>query len=277
VSGRRERVQHCFKDYCAEFAIKLNSFDFTFSTVFEQTRAKRLHEVIFKWRHSPTFFSFCTVQQPCGACEQLLSERNELPRLRKEQQSQAEQLRRATERASELEARLSVAQVELAAAREERQNLLESATSGTLGKDEIVRRAFEMRDQAVARKNLAEVELAKSRVENMHVHSQLIEAVQQKVELSQQLEQFQVTHARLIFTFDRFLTAITRFNCTDGFAQSFRRTIAQPVKPSGTATGAEKERPLVARKCEQQKSISHGRIASVLVWQAQQKQPVSIV
>lgn len=142
--------------------------------------------------HPFTCLPFSSRAQPCGACQHLLSERNELARLRKEQQNQADQLRRATERASELEARLSVAQVELAATREERQNLLESATSGTLGKDEIVKRAFELRDQAVARKNVAEVELAKSRVENMHVHSQLIEAVQQKVELSQQLEQFQV-------------------------------------------------------------------------------------
>lgn len=42
------------------------------------------------------------------------------------------------------------------------------------------------------RKNTVEIELAKTRIELMHINSQLMEAVQQKVELSQQLDQWQV-------------------------------------------------------------------------------------
>lgn len=49
-----------------------------------------------------------------------------------------------------------------------------------------------MRDNAVARKNACEIELAKTRIDVMQVNSQLMEAIQQKVELSQQLEQWQV-------------------------------------------------------------------------------------
>jgi len=79
------------------------------------------------------------------------------------------------------------------------------------GRDELVRRAWEARDSAVARKSAAEVELAKERVASMQVskkgdkkvfhcgessinvicfqvNSQLLEAIQQKIELSQQLD-----------------------------------------------------------------------------------------
>ena len=45
------------------------------------------------------------------------------------------------------------------------------------------------RDAAVQKKNLAEVDLARGRIEKMQVSSQLLEAVQQKVRLSQRLEE----------------------------------------------------------------------------------------
>ena len=52
--------------------------------------------------------------------------------------------------------------------------------------------AWDTRDQAVARKNNCEIELAKTRIDLMQVNSQLLEAITQKVELSQQLDQWQV-------------------------------------------------------------------------------------
>lgn len=84
-------------------------------------------------------------------------------------------------------------ETELTAAKEEKRNLEETANVSGLGKEEIVKRAFELRDQAVQRKNQVEIELAKTRIEMMHINSQLLEAIQQKVELSQQLEQWQVS------------------------------------------------------------------------------------
>lgn len=83
-------------------------------------------------------------------------------------------------------------ETELAAAKEEQRNLAETANVSGLGKEEIVKRAFELRDQAVKRKNQVEIELAKTRIEIMQINSQLMESIQQKVELSQQLEQWQV-------------------------------------------------------------------------------------
>jgi coiled-coil domain-containing protein 64 len=44
----------------------------------------------------------------------------------------------------------------------------------------------------VGRKNKCEIELARTRIDLMSVNSQLLEAITQKVELSQQLEQWQV-------------------------------------------------------------------------------------
>ena len=78
---------------------------------------------------------------------------------------------------------------------EEKKILKDDIDSMTdLSKDEIVRRAWKMRDDTIARKKTVEIELAKVRIELMHVNSQLLETIQQKVELSQQLEQWQVMY-----------------------------------------------------------------------------------
>lgn len=78
------------------------------------------------------------------------------------------------------------------ATREERDTARRDARDTHLAKDEIIRRAWEVRDQAVARKNAAEIELARTRIDVLQINSQLLEAIQQKVELSQQLDQWQV-------------------------------------------------------------------------------------
>ena len=82
--------------------------------------------------------------------------------------------------------------VELEATREERDTARRDVRDTHLAKDEIIRRAWEVRDQAVARKNAAEIELARTRIDVLQINSQLLEAIQQKVELSQQLDQWQV-------------------------------------------------------------------------------------
>lgn len=69
--------------------------------------------------------------------------------------------------------------------------------SGTDEKDaslipELLRKAWEQRDGAVRRKNAVQVQLARTRVDVLQANGQLMEAIGQKVELSQQLEQWQV-------------------------------------------------------------------------------------
>ena len=87
---------------------------------------------------------------------------------------------------------LTLKEVELEATREERDTARRDVRDTHLAKDEIIRRAWEVRDQAVARKNAAEIELARTRIDVLQINSQLLEAIQQKIELSQQLEQWQV-------------------------------------------------------------------------------------
>ena len=88
--------------------------------------------------------------------------------------------------------------VELSAAEEQCKTLKEDIESSGISKDELVKKAWEARDAAVHRKNTAEIELAKERVASMQVNSQLLEAIQQKVELSQQLEEWQTDMEQLL-------------------------------------------------------------------------------
>ncbi|RVE45536.1 hypothetical protein evm_009801 [Chilo suppressalis] len=99
---------------------------------------------------------------------------------------------------AELSSKLSVAEVELRAAAEERDKLLNDANYTSLQNDEAVARARQERDDALERKKAAEVALAKTRVELMQANSQLYEAVRQKVDLGQQLEQWQMDMQELI-------------------------------------------------------------------------------
>lgn len=114
-----------------------------------------------------------------------------LDRMAKEMEAKTEELKKRGEIIMELTSKLSVRETELEGMKEERDQAkhdLESCGS----QEELVRQAWDVRDRAVARKNATQVELAKSRIDVMQANSQLMEAIQQKVELSQQLEQWQM-------------------------------------------------------------------------------------
>ena len=70
---------------------------------------------------------------------------------------------------------------------EERDILKSDQENSNAAKDELIKKAWDVRDAAVKRKNNTEIELARTRIDLMQVNSQLLEAIQQKVELSQQL------------------------------------------------------------------------------------------
>ena len=84
---------------------------------------------------------------------------------------------------------LSVTEVQLKAAEEERDTLRSDIENCDASKDVLIKKAWDTRDAAVKRKNNTEIELAKTRIDVMQINSQLMEAIQQKVELSQQLDQ----------------------------------------------------------------------------------------
>nr|XP_022899745.1 bicaudal D-related protein homolog [Onthophagus taurus] len=121
-----------------------------------------------------------------------------IERYRRDLQERDIELQRKSDIIRELTSRVSVCEVELQAALEERDRARNDVNNTSTAQDEIVVKAREIRDQAVTRRNKAEVELAKTRVELMQANSQLLEAIQQKVELSQQLEQWQMDMQELL-------------------------------------------------------------------------------
>lgn len=122
----------------------------------------------------------------------------DLEKMQRHLDCQKEELKRRTEQVMELTSKLSVRDAELAGVTEERDRARNDLEETHLAKDEVVHKAWEVRDAAVARKNTVEVELAKTRIDVMQANSQLMEAIQQKVELSQQLEQWQMDMQSLL-------------------------------------------------------------------------------
>ncbi|CAF4885778.1 unnamed protein product [Pieris macdunnoughi] len=125
---------------------------------------------------------------------------------------------------ADLSSKLSVAEVELRAAAEERDKLLNDANYSSLQNDEAVARARQERDEAIERKKAVEVSLAKTRVELMQANSQLYEAVRQKIDLGQQLEQWQMDMQELIDE-----------QMKHKLTSEKRRKIPQPVPPTRTS------------------------------------------
>uniref|UniRef100_A0A1Q3FQB0 Uncharacterized protein n=1 Tax=Culex tarsalis TaxID=7177 RepID=A0A1Q3FQB0_CULTA len=111
---------------------------------------------------------------------------------------QEEEMKKKSELIRQLESKLSVQDIELQSAIEERNQARDDASHSSLAQDETVVQARADRDAAIERRTKAEVELAKNRVELMQANSQLLEAIQQKVELLQQLEQWQIDMHELI-------------------------------------------------------------------------------
>ena len=80
----------------------------------------------------------------------------------------------------------------LAAAVEERDIFAQDIVEAGAGKDVIIKNACDKRDEAVEAKNAAEVDLAKNRIELMQINSQLLDTVQHKLKLAEQLEEMEV-------------------------------------------------------------------------------------
>eukprot|EP00095_Tigriopus_kingsejongensis_P006786 maker-scaffold794_size96255-snap-gene-0.19 protein:Tk06786 transcript:maker-scaffold794_size96255-snap-gene-0.19-mRNA-1 annotation:"bicaudal d-related protein homolog" len=112
-------------------------------------------------------------------------------KLERTMKQKEDESKRKEEEILELKSKLSVTELSLAAAEEERDTLREDISNTSAGKDELIKKAWDVRDAAVKRKNNTQIELARSRIDVMQINSQLLEAIQQKVELSQQLDQWQ--------------------------------------------------------------------------------------
>ncbi|KAK9305484.1 hypothetical protein QLX08_003499 [Tetragonisca angustula] len=133
-----------------------------------------------------------------GLAVELHRVREELENTKEQQKQTQEELKRRGEALLDMTSKLSVSEAELRGVKEERDRARDDMEHSQLTKDEILAQAYKVRDQAVARKNRAEVELAKTRIDVLQANSQLMEAIQQKIELSQQLEQWQMDVQSLV-------------------------------------------------------------------------------
>ncbi|XP_041909841.1 BICD family-like cargo adapter 1 isoform X4 [Corvus kubaryi] len=86
--------------------------------------------------------------------------------------------------------------VEMTTLKEERDRLRGAAEDKEA--NERLLQAIRDRDEAIAKKNAVEVELTKCKIDMMSLNSQLLDAIQQKVNLSQQLEAWQDDMHRVI-------------------------------------------------------------------------------
>jgi len=136
-----------------------------------------------------------------------------------------------------IRSKLLLLEARLGAAEEERTMLKKDVEESSLSRETLIKSAWTSRDAAVGRKNVAEVELARGRIESMQVSSQLIEAVQQKVALSQQLEEWEVD-----------LQVMLQEQVKDKLVQN---TSSQQDKSSGY----ESEKSTVSRKLSRPSSI----------------------
>ncbi|KAL0115338.1 hypothetical protein PUN28_010698 [Cardiocondyla obscurior] len=133
-----------------------------------------------------------------GLAVELHRVREELENSREQCKIQEEELKRRGDTVLDLTSKLSICETELRGVKEERDRARYDIEHSDLAKDDIVAKAYKVRDQAVARQNRVEVELARTRIDFLQADSQLKEAVKQKIELSQQVDQWQMDMQALL-------------------------------------------------------------------------------
>ncbi|XP_026980391.1 BICD family-like cargo adapter 1 isoform X5 [Sagmatias obliquidens] len=109
--------------------------------------------------------------------------------LRELMEGERGKLRQSLEELQRLHSQVTLLSVEMTALKEERDRL--RMTSEDKEPKEQLQKAIRDRDEAIAKKNAVELELAKCKMDMMSLNSQLLDAIQQKLNLSQQLEAWQ--------------------------------------------------------------------------------------
>ncbi|KAM8992728.1 BICD family-like cargo adapter 1 isoform 2-T2 [Guaruba guarouba] len=115
--------------------------------------------------------------------------------LRELMEGERGKLRQSLEELQRLHSQVTLLSVEMTTLKEERDRLRGAAEDKETS--ERLLQAIRDRDEAIAKKNAVEVELAKCKIDMMSLNSQLLDAIQQKVNLSQQLEAWQFASSGL--------------------------------------------------------------------------------
>ncbi|XP_060048970.1 BICD family-like cargo adapter 1 isoform X2 [Erinaceus europaeus] len=116
--------------------------------------------------------------------------------LRELMEGERGKLRQSLEELQQLHSQVTLLSMEMTALKEERDRL--RVTSEDKEPKEQLQKAIRDRDEAIAKKKAVELELAKCKMDMMSLNSQLLDAIQQKLNLSQQLEAWQDDMHRVI-------------------------------------------------------------------------------
>ncbi|XP_067270595.1 BICD family-like cargo adapter 1 isoform X2 [Pseudorasbora parva] len=128
--------------------------------------------------------------------EQVRKLSEELRELREIYEQEQENTRSSQEEALQLHNQVALLSVEVSSSREENERL--RAMAEVHEPNEQLQSAIRDRDEAIAKKKAVEMELAKCKIDIMSLNSQLLDAIQQKLNLSQQLEAWQDDMHRVI-------------------------------------------------------------------------------
>uniref|UniRef100_K1P8D7 Coiled-coil domain-containing protein 64-like protein n=1 Tax=Magallana gigas TaxID=29159 RepID=K1P8D7_MAGGI len=130
--------------------------------------------------------------------DDLRGAQGDLDRLKQEMTIRDSQLEQKTQELKNLTGKLSLQHDALSAVQQERDRYHSTLLrEGCMTEHEIVQQARQERDFAIEKKNKMEIQLAESKFELSSLSDQLMEAIQQKMALSQELEQWQSDMERL--------------------------------------------------------------------------------
>ncbi|XP_036434740.1 BICD family-like cargo adapter 1 [Colossoma macropomum] len=128
--------------------------------------------------------------------EQVRKLGEELREVRELYEQEQERVRSAQEEVLQLHNQIALLSLEVCSSREENERL--RAMSEVREPSEQLQSAIRDRDDAITKKKAVEMELAKCKIDIMSLNSQLLDAIQQKLNLSQQLEAWQDDMHRVI-------------------------------------------------------------------------------
>ncbi|XP_051508556.1 BICD family-like cargo adapter 1 [Myxocyprinus asiaticus] len=128
--------------------------------------------------------------------EQVRKLGEELRELRELYEQEQEKTRNSQEEVLQLHNQVALLSVEVSSSREENERM--SAMMEVREPNEQLQSAIRDRDEAITKKKAVEMELAKCKIDIMSLNSQLLDAIQQKLNLSQQLEAWQDDMHRVI-------------------------------------------------------------------------------
>ncbi|XP_063310669.1 BICD family-like cargo adapter 1 isoform X2 [Pelobates fuscus] len=174
-----------------------------------------------------------------GLEEQIKRTSEDSKALRELLQGEQVRMKQTFEELQRLHQQVKLLSIEMTALKEERDHLL-VLTQNTETHEQLTK-AIKDRDEAIAKKNAMEMELAKCRIDLMSLNTQLLDAIQQKLNLSQQLEAWQDDMHRVI---DQQLMDKHQKEWNES-VYSF--TSGQPVKHCGKVTTlnrSEREEPI---------------------------------